>query len=483
LLYPSKIKVFSMTNKELSRRSLFEKGIGMAGAAGMASLAGAPAARANQFSYTPQLSIFGKNLTKIAAALDAAYSFLDTMMDAYAQGSTLRLVQSYSDQQGLQSTAFTYDNAVLIDAYLVRSESGDLARAEVLGNGMLYAQQNDSANDGRLRQAYFVNAPDAHGAYIQPALAPFYFLGSSVGDLAWAGMALCHLYSQTKNSSYLTGATKLGNWIYTNAYSTVGAGGYTGGVDAGNNKITYKSTEHNIDTYAFFTMLAALTGDSIWTARALWAKNFVISMWNSTGGFFWTGTGNDGVTINTSNIPEDVQTWSYLAFLDKTYATSLQWVTTNLMTIDTPQTINSKLTGDTRILGETYASLSLRALTPSESYDQPPDPNAVWLEGTAHTIAALLARITSQGDSALPSDAGTVILLVENIGLAQKSLGAGQTVGGNALPPGEGIVAASSVLNGGFGSSYYPNLHIGATGWSAIAAQLANPFALRLRAF
>ena len=72
-------------------------------------------------------------------------------------------------------------------------------------------------------------------------------------------------------------------------------------------------------------------------------------------------------------------------------------------------------------------------------------------------------------------------LLLDNIRTAQKDLGAGQTVGGMPIPAGEGIVAASSVLNGGFGSSYYPNLHIGATGWSAIAAQLGNPFKLALR--
>src|ERR1700761_3266980 len=458
----------------LSRRNLF----GMASALGLASLP----APASQYSYTPELDIFGKASSGIADALDDAYSFLDLMMDAYASGATLRLIQSYSDQQGLESTAFTYDNAVVIDAYLVRSESGDVARAEVLGNGLLYAQQTNSYNDGRLFQAYFVNAPDAHGAYIQPAGAPFYFYGSSVGDMAWAGMALCQLYHKTKNSNYLTGATELGNWIYTNAYSTVGAGGYTGGVDAGNNKITYKSTEHNIDTYAFFTMLASQTGNSVWTTRAQWAANFVASMWNSTGGFFWTGTGNDGITINTSNIPEDVQTWSYLAFLNNAYAASLKWVTTNLMTIDTPQTINSKLTGNTRILGETYASLSLRELTPSESYDQPPDPNAVWLEGTAHTVAALLAHsVSGETASAAATDIATAVLLLDNIRTAQKDLGAGQTVGGIPIPAGEGIVAASSVLNGGFGSSYLPHLHIGATGWSAIAAQLGNPCPLALR--
>ncbi|MBV8894993.1 MAG: hypothetical protein JO051_00670 [Acidobacteriaceae bacterium] len=470
-----------MQNNGISRRSLFEKGVGAAGAASFLSLGSSRSVQAGQYSYTPELNVFGANAAGISKALDGAYSFLNAMMDAYAQGSTLRLVQSYSDQQGLQSTAFTYDNAVAIDAYLLR---GNVARAEVLGNGLLYAQQTNSHADGRLFQAYFVNARNTHGAYIEPAGAPFYFYGSSVGDQAWAGMALAHLYSSTRNSKCLTGALNVANWIYTNAYDTRGAGGYTGGVDAGNNKLTYKATEHNIDTYAFFTMLARLTSNSIWTTRAQWAANFVASMWNSSGGFFWTGTGNDGVAVNTSNIPEDVQTWSFLAFLNASYAASLQWVTTNLMTIDTPQTINSKLTGDTRILGETFASLSLRALTPSASYDQPPDPNAVWLEGTAHTVAALLAhRGFSLTESNAVADLATAFLLLDNIRLAQESLGTGQTVGGKPLAAGEGVVAASSVLDTGFGSSYYPNLHIGATGWSVIAAQLGNPFRLGLRSF
>ena len=49
-----------MENSTISRRKLFEKGAGIAGAAGLASLAISPAARAGQYSYTPDLSIFGK---------------------------------------------------------------------------------------------------------------------------------------------------------------------------------------------------------------------------------------------------------------------------------------------------------------------------------------------------------------------------------------------------------------------------------------
>jgi hypothetical protein len=471
-----------MQCERFSRRLLFRISLG-AGVAGF--IAAAKPAPADEFSYAPQLAQrYGRSFGSFVSSLDGAYAFIASMMDAYAQGSVLRLAQSYSDQQGLQSTAFTYDNAVIIDALLIRGMPDDEARASILGNALLHAQSTDSYHDGRLRQAYFVNAPDAQGAYVLPAGAPFYFYGSSVGDLSWAGMALLHLYNRTRVSNYLTGATALANWIYTKAADSRGAGGYTAGVDAGNNKLMYKATEHNIDAYAFFTMLATLSGDSSWNGRAQSAFNFVASMWNASGGFFWTGTGNDGVTPNTSNIPEDVQTWSYLAFLSSAYAASLDWVTANLATIDTPQTINSKLSGNIRIFGESYASASLRALTPSASYDQPPDPNAVWLEGTSHTAAALFARgFSPENTGPAPNgDAGLAFLLLENVKRAQQQLGHGQSVGGNAPANGQGVVAASSVCNTGFGSSYYPNLHIGSTGWYVMAAQMADPFQLGLGA-
>ncbi len=64
------------------------------------------------------------------ASLQKAYLFLNTMMDAYQSGPMPRLAQSYSDQQGLNSTAFIYDNALQIIAYLGRRTREDVARAD-----------------------------------------------------------------------------------------------------------------------------------------------------------------------------------------------------------------------------------------------------------------------------------------------------------------------------------------------------------------
>jgi hypothetical protein len=421
----------------------------------------------------------------LKTSITNAYQFQNTMMDAYASGSTVRLVQSYSDG-GLESTAFTYDNAVAIDAYLVRGGADNLARAKVLGKGLIYAQAtNFPINDGRFAQAYFVNQPnpDGSGAFITPAGNPFYFYSSSTGDQAWAGMALGQLYRRTGETDYLTAALKVANWIVTNTYNTLGAGGYSFGTNINqfNQSVPSpngKSTEGNIDAYAFFTMLADITdngradNNATWKSLAKHALVFVKAMYNPTGGYFYTGTLGDQITINPSPIPEDCQTWSYLALLDNHYKQTIDWALNNLETTDTAASPHSSLTGSETITGMVFDTASLTTTAD--------DPTAVWLEGTSHTIAALIARIIAGNESlsARYTDLGTVEYFIENCEKAQAELGAGQTVNGKPIPVGEGLVAATSVMDTGFGYSYGPSLHIGATGWYLIAVQGGNPFQL-----
>lgn len=383
--------------------------------------------------------------------------------------------------------AFTYDNAVAIQAYLARGAGGDLARAEVIGNGLIEAQAtNFPFNDGRFAQAYYVNVADQNGAYITPAAFPFYFYGSAVGDQAWAGMALAQLYRRTGGMSYLVAALKVANWIVNNTFSPTGGYSFGTNINSSNQSVPSpngKSTEHNIDTYAFFTMLAKLTNNGNASSGACWASLaqhalvFVESMFNAAGGFFYTGTNSDGVTPATYPVPEDVQTWSYLALLSKSYGVSLDWVKTNLVTIDTPSSPNSALKGlgNIRIQGETFDTASLAANAAGGA-----DPEAVWLEGTAHTATALLWRgLPPEDDSPLyHGDFHTARVLLENIQLAQAKLGAGQQVNQTPIPAGLGVVAATGTLDTGFGYDYFPNLHIGATGWYALALQAANPFQL-----
>jgi len=468
------------------------RGFGTIATAGVLSLVGHERATAQTIYDSPGMfGLLGRSAEAFEASLQGAFTFLNTMQDGYAAGNTVRLSQSYSDQlfgpAGAPQVAFTYDNAVVIQAYLARGSASDLQRATILGNGLVHAQAtNFPLNDGRFGQAYYVNVPDSSGAYITPAAVPFFFYQSTVGDQAWAGMALAQLYHATRNQAFLTAAIKVANWIVANTYDTQGPGGYRfGTVILPSNQSaatpTGKSTEHNIDTYAFFTMLATLTNGGkatngmTWSSLAQHALTFVQAMFNTTGGFFYTGTNQDQITINTSNIPEDVQTWSYLALQSKTYGVSLDWVKTHLLTVDTPSSPRSMLTGNVRVEGETFATASLASGSG--------DPNAVWLEGTAHTATALLSRQLPADKDIAPydGDLDTARGLLNNIRFAQSVLGANQTINGRAIPVGQGVVAASSTLDTGFGYNYLADLHIGATGWYALALLAANPFQLGYR--
>jgi hypothetical protein len=471
-----------MNNGKISRREFASVGVGTFAATVLVCVPG----KSHAHESSGEAGCAEDSL--LAAGVAKSYTFLHSMMDAYAQGQTLRLIQSYSDQMQLLSTSFVYDNAVVINALLERGDPANQQRALLLGQSLLYAQQNDSSGDGRVRQAYFVNQPDANGVFLTPALAPFFFIGSATGDMAWVGMALAHLFSHSGQRQFLNGAVRLGQWILNNTSSTSGAGGFTAGVDSNNNPLTYKSTEHNIDVFAFFTMLARLTGDSSWATQAQHARSFIQAMFNAASDFLWTGTLTDGVTINTSAIPEDVNTWSFLALQDEALAGSVDWAKTNLAVTDTPQTFNNSVAGNkVRISGVTYTSFAQHPpivnndFTPSDPFSTPPNPNSVWLEGTAHVAAALRAR-NLPAELDLPGfsgDRNTASGLLLNVLGAQATQGAGQTCAGQPILAGTGVLAASSELNTGFGFSYKPFLHIGATGWFAIAAQAGNPFQIR----
>src|SRR5262249_20589857 len=117
-----------MTTNEISRRQLAKIGLRTAAAASVISLPGLDLvfrAHAQEPLADESPDIFALSL---ARSLSKAYSFLNAMMDAYAQGAIVRLSQSYTDQQGLKSTAFVYDNSVAINAYLLRGRSEDMAR-------------------------------------------------------------------------------------------------------------------------------------------------------------------------------------------------------------------------------------------------------------------------------------------------------------------------------------------------------------------
>ncbi|HEV3154373.1 MAG TPA: hypothetical protein VGZ02_11255 [Candidatus Baltobacteraceae bacterium] len=373
---------------------------------------------------------YGQN-QRSSSSIPDAYDFLDLMMDKYATGNTTRLVQSFDGGGvGNFTDAVTYDDALTIDALLSRASSDDLTRAQVIGNAFAYVQAHDPDGDGRLRAAY---AP-------KPLLKPSDVVAtdktSDTGNMAWVGQSLVQLFAKTSNAAYLNSALAIANWLQTNTADSRGAGGYTGGEFGNGAKIQWKSTEHNVDVFAFFKMLAAATGDSVWNTRAAAAQTFVASMWNARQGRFYAGTDNDGKTPNVSFKPEDVNSWSYLAFQDASWASSIDWDVTNLA-----------------VTAGGFSGVSFCS----------GDRTGVWFEGTAHLADALELRNA-------PGDAAKAQTYLNDIAYAQ-------TNGKNA--DGLGIIAASkNRLSDCDGDYYYASLHVGATAWYILAAGQKDPFNL-----
>ena len=220
------------------------------------------------------------------AVVIEAYDYLYGMMDLYDIGDQLRLIDSYTDHFDDKSdTAWVYDNSLVILALLARGDAEDLSRAQILGDALIYAQENDPEyEDGRIRDAYharqFINT-DGSVSIAAP--------GSATGNMAWAGLALLALWEETEEPRYFFAAEKLAHWIAENTYDDRGSDGYAGGMDDEGRPYFWISTEHNADAFALFNRFHAHTGDPLWHERALHARTFLNGMWNSDKGFFLDG--------------------------------------------------------------------------------------------------------------------------------------------------------------------------------------------------
>ena len=407
----------------------------------------------------------------------AAVAFVRAAADAYPTVNTgPRLAQSYTDELGLFSTAFVYDNALAICALLADGRRSSVDSARVIGDGLLFAQEHDPDHaDGRLRQGYNVGpytfydgTPQPDGFVRADGAAnvgwQFGFLGTAVGDMAWPGIALLQLFGATRDQRYLRAAVRIGEWITTTTWSTAPLGGFSFGVDGGNQPVPNGSTEHNVDCVAFFSMLRKVTGERRWTDASEHALAFVDRMWEPGQGWFWTGT-NDGVEINRDPVPLDPATWSRLAIRERRYDPALDWAAEALAVTDDPSAPTSQMPdGTERISGVTFSTASLTSTAQYNGITV--HPQGVWLEGTAQLATSLLDR-DRRGDRKQAD------WLLAQVRRAQDSLGGGQHLGGS--PVDGGVVAASSLIDSGFGFGYFQVQHVGATSWFLLASNAANP--------
>jgi hypothetical protein len=342
----------------------------------------------------------------------------------------------------LENTGFTYDNALAMMALYGCQRKAEARR---VADALVVALETDRHyHDGRLRNAYRSGPviPGKDGMLLpgywstesNSWIEDGYQVGTATGSTAWAALALLTAYENTDQQAYLDAARKIMDWIHRSTADPKNVG-YLGGFfghEPTPDRMTWKSTEHNLDVYAADSWLARIDAGGDWQHQGDSALQFLKAMWNDNEGRFYIGSAPDSNAPNIAMSGLDAQLWPLIAVPDfKTKADRvMEWTD-----------LNHGVDG---------------------GYDFNSDRDGVWLEGTAQ--AALVLQLTGHPEKAEPlfktiaaqTAAGGLVYATEN-----EQLTTGLQVGPNSAP-------------GDF--KYYRLPHIGATGWAVLAALQINPF-------
>jgi hypothetical protein len=367
---------------------------------------------------------------------------LDSRVTA-TSGAGPVLLRSYDDARGagepdapaLRTAAFAYDNALAVIALLACDRQDQALRvAEALRRAAM--------KDSRIRNAYragpVAEAPLANGWWDAKAarwIEDAYQDGSATGNVAWVALALLAAHDVTGDARWSDAASRLANYVIDTSSDVRGAGGFAGGVegfDAAPVRLTWKSTEHNIDLVALFARLEGAHVLGHWQAAGATARKFVAAQWIAAQGHFYVGVLADGVTPNRDTSGLDVQLWAQLL-----PSVPAEW---------------------------------RRAIAYAEhehgvtgGFDFNADRDGAWLEGTAQ--AALVYRVLGREVDAQPLFA-TIVAQISTGGYVYATREPRITTG-----------LATSAASASADFYYYRQPHLAATAWAALAARKHNPFA------
>ncbi|MFH0917911.1 MAG: PilZ domain-containing protein [Candidatus Omnitrophota bacterium] len=169
------------------------------------------------------------------------------------QNNRTGLVASFEGDQEIANWSFTYDLALLIQVY---TQFLDFDRAKKI---LDFFAHNAKKENGWFLNAYYV---DDGG--------PAEFIIHS-GPNLWVGLAIMQYMQSTRDKSYLGLAESIATTIIDLQNKDAG-GGIRGGP-----AVDWYSTEHNLDAYAFFNMLAKVTGKTIYSQAAAKAINWMVN--------------------------------------------------------------------------------------------------------------------------------------------------------------------------------------------------------------
>ena len=379
-----------------------------------------------------------------APDVQMAYEYMNSQMDKYFQDVENRLIESYSEPYppgpagSLESVAFTYDNALVISAYLARPTEDNLRRAKLLCQSLMWAQEYDAEDDGRIRDAYY--ATDQLSGTTAPS-SPVGFNSVNTGNIAFFINALMHYYKNANDTDteflndLIYAAGKAGDFIHNNFYhSHPTKAGYYCGYKADGSLDTSKSTENNMIAYVAFSHLYDVTGDNKWLTRATLAKDFVDNIaWQPGQKRYICGL-NANSSINNTTLVADTNLLAVLAMGN---------LAKNNDAIN--YTINTFSYSD--------AQKGLDGIDFGYNiYDAATEPDGIWFEGTAQLAAAYKVA----GFYGYTDDSDKYL---ESIKLAQYNA---QNADNKGI-----VVASKDSLTTGLGWYYYASPHIASTAWFA----------------
>jgi hypothetical protein len=195
-------------------------------------------------------------------------------------------------------------------------------------------------------------------------------VGSSTGNVAWAALALVTAYEATGEARFAEGALRLMTWANGLSDLAPGLPGGFFGHEPEPVRLTWKSTEHNVDACAVFQRLGAIDASIAgepWRAEAEGCRAFLLSMFDEGEGRFFTGTQPDGQTPAKSSSALDAQLWPLLAFPEgpQSWGRALAWA-------------------------ERHHAVG-------GGFDFDADRDGIWIEGTAQAALVYRARGDREG--------------------------------------------------------------------------------------
>jgi hypothetical protein len=351
-------------------------------------------------------------------------------------------INSYDSPEIHQAAvAYTYDQALTIMAFLAEK---DVERARRIADAMVFAQALDRTyHDGRLRNANAAGPVEAKPVKLpgywdnaqQTWIEDSYQDGSATGNNAWAGLALLKIAAATNDVKYAEAARRIGKFLIDVVKPNGGFRGGFEGFDDHPETLSWKSTEHNIDTAAFLRALAKRYPNQGFIEGANAASKFVDSMWD--GDHYLTGTLPDGQTPNRTFSSLDAQTFAIL--------------------------YNPSALARGR---QSLAYLERLHGVPG-GFDYSDAKSGIWLEGTAQ--AALAYDILAEPNKTKP--------LLDSLHRLSKNGELNAVAGINGAPVTELHTGLRQGNGSGLNWSYFPYPAVAPVAWLILADEKINPLA------